>query len=44
MRAKAMGELDAAASDTAGEVVKLLIGMAPSEKEVADAVKAALAD
>ncbi|MDP2619674.1 MAG: ATP F0F1 synthase subunit B [Hyphomicrobiales bacterium] len=40
----ALGEVDKAASDTAEAIVSLLIGVKPAKKDIAAAVKAALAE
>ena len=41
VRTSAIGEIDAAAADTAAEIVKALIGGKPAKAEIAAAVKAA---
>ncbi|HSM19715.1 MAG TPA: ATP F0F1 synthase subunit B [Hyphomicrobiales bacterium] len=44
MKQKALGEVDEAATETAEEIVRLLIGAKPAKKDVAAAVKAALSE
>ena len=44
MKQAALGEVDRAASETAEAIVRLLIGAKPAKKDVAAAVKAALAE